>query len=105
MPEERALMVRDAINEALRQEMQRDASVILLGEDVAGGAGRPAGGGAEAWGGAFAEYRGLLSEFGAERVLDTPISEMGYLGAAVGAAATGLPPVAGLMFVEGGRAA
>ena len=100
MPEERVLMVRDAINEALRQEMQRDASVILLGEDVAGGAGRPAGGGAEAWGGAFAEYRGLQSEFGAERVLDTPISEMGYLGAAVGAAATGLRPVAELMFVD-----
>jgi len=100
MAEERAISTRDAINEALRQEMERDPSVILLGEDVSGGAGREEEGLADACGGAFAEYKGLLGEFGSDRVLDTPISEMGYLGAAVGAAATGLRPVAELMFVD-----
>jgi pyruvate/2-oxoglutarate/acetoin dehydrogenase E1 component len=100
MAEERIINVRDAINEALRQEMRRDGAVILLGEDVAGGGGRGSEGLADAWGGAFAEYKGLLSEFGEERVLDTPISEMGYLGAALGAALTGLRPVAELMFVD-----
>jgi pyruvate dehydrogenase E1 component beta subunit len=100
MAEDRVIAFREAINEALRQEMRRDASVIILGEDVAGGAGRQAEGLADAWGGAFAEYKGLLGEFGEERVLDTPISEMGYVGAAVGAAATGLRPVAELMFVD-----
>ncbi len=100
MADERVIITRDAINEALRQEMARDSSVIVLGEDVAGGAGREEEGLADAWGGAFAEYKGLLGEFGAERVLDTPISEMGFLGAAVGAAATGLRPVAELMFVD-----
>jgi len=96
----RVISMREAIAEALRLEMRRDPAVILLGEDVAGGAGRDAEGLSEAWGGAFAEYKGLYAEFGADRVLDTPISEMGYLGAAVGAAITGLRPVAELMFVD-----
>ncbi|MBI5283672.1 MAG: alpha-ketoacid dehydrogenase subunit beta [Chloroflexi bacterium] len=100
MTEERIISFREAIAEALRLEMRRDPAVILLGEDVAGGAGRDAEGLSEAWGGAFAEYKGLYTEFGAGRVLDTPISEMGYLGAAVGAAITGLRPVAELMFVD-----
>ena len=100
MTADRVITFREAVNEALRQELRRDASVVLLGEDIAGGAGREAEGLADAWGGAFAEYKGLLGEFGAERVLDTPISEMGYIGAAVGAAATGLRPVAELMFVD-----
>ena len=100
MTAERVLTYRDAINEALRQEMRRDTSVILLGEDVAGGGGRDKEGLSEAWGGAFATYKGIYKEFGAERVLDTPISEIGYLGAAVGAAMTGLRPVAELMFVD-----
>ncbi len=100
MAEERVITFREAINEALRLEMRRDPSVILLGEDVAGGAGREKEGLADAWGGVFAEYKGLLGEFGNERVLDTPISEMGFLGAAVGAAATGMRPVAELMFVD-----
>jgi pyruvate dehydrogenase E1 component beta subunit len=100
MTTERVLSFREAITEALRLEMRRDQSVILLGEDVAGGGGRQAEGLSEAWGGAFAEYKGLFTEFGDERVLDTPISEMGYLGAAVGAAITGLRPVAELMFVD-----
>ncbi len=96
----RVISFREAITEALRQEMRRDAGVILMGEDVAGGAGRQDQGLSEAWGGAFAEYKGLFTEFGDGRVLDTPISEMGYLGAAVGAAVTGLRPVAELMFVD-----
>lgn len=100
MTGERAISVREAITEALAGEMRRDPRVFLMGEDVAGGAGRDAEGLSEAWGGAFAEYKGLYKEFGAERVLDTPISEMGYLGAAVGAAITGMRPVAELMFAD-----
>jgi len=100
MTGERAISVREAITEALAGEMRRDPRVFLMGEDVAGGAGRDAEGLTEAWGGAFAEYKGLYKEFGAERVLDTPISEMGYLGAAVGAAITGMRPVAELMFAD-----
>lgn len=100
MADERSISVREAVNEALAQEMRRDSSVILMGEDVAGGAGRQSEGLTEAWGGAFAEYKGLYTEFGDRRVLDTPISELGYLGAAVGAAETGLRPVVELMFVD-----
>ncbi len=100
MTAERTLSYREAITEGLRLEMRRDPNVILLGEDVAGGGGRDAEGLSEAWGGAFATYKGIYKEFGAERVLDTPISEIGYLGAAVGAAETGLRPVAELMFVD-----
>jgi pyruvate dehydrogenase E1 component beta subunit len=89
---------RQAINEALRQEMRRDPRVVLLGEDIAGGAGTP--GEDDAWGGVLGVTKGLLGEFGRERVLDTPLSESAYIGAAVGAAATGLRPVAELMFVD-----
>ncbi len=89
---------REAINEAISQEMHRDASVILMGEDVAGGAGGSGDG--DAWGGPMGVTRGLLSEFGPERVLDTPISEAAYMGAAVGAAASGLRPIADLMFID-----
>ena len=59
MTSERVITVRAAITEALRQEMRRDSGVILLGEDVAGGAGRDAEGLSEAWGGAFAEYKAI----------------------------------------------
>ena len=89
---------RDALNEALRLEMQRDPTVIVLGEDVSGGLG--ASGEDDAWGGPMAVTKGLMPEFGRERVLDTPISEMSFIGAAVGAAATGLRPVAELMYVD-----
>jgi pyruvate dehydrogenase E1 component beta subunit len=89
---------RQAINEALRQEMRRDPRVILMGEDVAGGAGAP--GEDDAWGGVLGVTKGLVGEFGRERVLDTPLSESAYVGAAAGAAATGLRPVAELMFVD-----
>ena len=86
-----------AVNEALRQEMDRDPTVILMGEDIAGGAGRPDK--QDAWGGPMKLTQGLIGQFGAERVRDTPISEAGFVGAGVGAAATGLRPVVDLMFV------
>jgi pyruvate dehydrogenase E1 component beta subunit len=89
---------RQAINEALAQEMARDPRVILMGEDVAGGSGSP--GEMDAWGGPLGVTKGLYSKFGATRVLDTPISESGFIGAAIGAATAGLRPVAELMFVD-----
>ncbi|MBV9748718.1 MAG: alpha-ketoacid dehydrogenase subunit beta, partial [Acetobacteraceae bacterium] len=89
---------RQAINEALRQEMRRDPRVVLMGEDIAGGAGAP--GEQDAWGGPLGVTKGLLAEFGRERILDTPLSESAFIGAAAGAAATGLRPVAELMFVD-----
>ncbi|MDH3597748.1 MAG: alpha-ketoacid dehydrogenase subunit beta [Rhodospirillales bacterium] len=89
---------RQAINEALAQEMRRDPTVIVMGEDNAGGLGAP--GEDDAWGGVLGVTKGLMPEFGRERVLDTPISESAFIGAAAGAAATGLRPVAELMFVD-----
>ena len=83
-----------AINEALHQAMERHPTVVVMGEDVAGGGGRQAQGIEDAWGGIMGATRGLIGRFGPERVIDTPISEMGYLGIAVGAAVTGLRPVA-----------
>lgn len=82
------LTYREAVTEAMMQEMRRDASVVFLGEDVA-----------EA-GGVFKTTVGLLKEFGEERVRDTPISEQAILGAAMGAAMTGLRPVAEIMFSD-----
>ncbi|KAB0672104.1 alpha-ketoacid dehydrogenase subunit beta [Oryzomonas sagensis] len=79
---------RDAINLALKEEMRRDPSVVVLGEDVA------------LYEGSFKVTRGLLSEFGEERVKDTPISENTIVGVAVGAAMGGLRPVAELMTVN-----
>jgi pyruvate dehydrogenase E1 component beta subunit len=87
-----------AINEALRQEMRRDPNVIVMGEDVAGGHG--ASGDTGGVGGVFGLTRGLYTEFGPERVLDTPISESAIIGAASGAAVTGMRPVAEIMFVD-----
>ncbi len=89
---------RQAINEALAQEMRRDPRVILMGEDISGGTGSP--GQQDAWGGPMGVTKGLYSEFGPTRVLDTPISESAFIGAAAGAAASGLRPVAELMFVD-----
>jgi len=89
---------REAINEALRQEMKRDENVIVLGEDVAGGQGSSAGPGGV--GGVFGVTAGLYNEFGPGRVIDTPISESAIIGAANGAAMTGLRPVAEIMFVD-----
>src|SRR6185295_1157440 len=90
---------RDALNEAMHLEMDRDDTVIVLGEDVSGGAGGSSGE-REASGGIFGVTKGLLPEFGAERVLDTPISESAIVGAAAGAALVGLRPVAELMFAD-----
>jgi len=96
----RTLTFREAINEALAQEMERDSRVVLMGEDVAGGAAVPGFEHDDAWGGVLGVTKGLVQQFGRERVLDTPISESAFIGAAVGAAATGLRPVAELMFVD-----
>lgn len=98
----RKITFREAINEAMRLEMRRDPTVILFGEDVAGGATLPhmEGENKEAWGGPMGVSTGLAPEFGRNRVLDTPISESGFIGAAVGAASTGLRPIAELMFVD-----
>jgi pyruvate dehydrogenase E1 component beta subunit len=85
----------------MRQEMRRDSSVILMGEDVAGGASTHLEEkGEEAWGGDLGVTKGLVQEFGRVRVRDTPISESAFIGAAVGAASTGLRPIAELMFVD-----
>jgi pyruvate dehydrogenase E1 component beta subunit len=89
---------RQAVNEAIRQEMERDPRVVVMGEDVAGGMGAP--GEDDAWGGPLGVTKGLMAQFGRERVLDTPITESGFIGAAAGAALTGLRPVADLMFVD-----
>ena len=89
---------RQAVNEALAQEMRRDPRVILMGEDISGGSGAP--GEQDAWGGPLGVTKGLHKEFGPSRVLDTPITESAFIGAAAGAAASGLRPVAELMFVD-----
>jgi len=86
MPEGRTISYRTAIIEALTAEMRRDPSVILLGEDIG------------AAGGVFKQTDGLFAEFGAGRVIDTPISESGAFGVAVGAAMTGSRPVFEVMF-------
>lgn len=89
---------RDAINEALTQEMERDPRVILMGEDISGGTGGDAD--QDAWGGPMGVTKGLRPRFGNDRVLDTHLAEISFVGAAVGAAATGLRPVVELMFVD-----
>lgn len=87
-----------AINEAMAIAMRRDEDVILMGEDVAGGAEVDHLQDDEAWGGVLGVTKGLVQEFGRERILDTPIAEAGYMGAAMAAASTGLRPIAELMF-------
>jgi acetoin:2,6-dichlorophenolindophenol oxidoreductase subunit beta len=82
----RELTLAQAVREALAEEMRRDSRVFILGEDIAE-AGHP-----------FKVLTGLVEEFGPERVLDTPISEAGFTGVAVGAAMTGLRPVVDIMF-------
>jgi acetoin:2,6-dichlorophenolindophenol oxidoreductase subunit beta len=93
----RTISYREAINEALAQEMARDPSVVVMGEDNAGGAGSP--GEEDAWGGVLGVTKGLYHQFPG-RVLDTPISESAFIGAAVGSATRGLRPVAELMFID-----
>jgi len=84
----RNLTIARAISEAIAQEMRADPRVFIMGEDVA------------ALGGVFGATRGLLDEFGAGRVRDTPISETAFIGAAVGAACDGMRPIVELMFVD-----
>jgi acetoin:2,6-dichlorophenolindophenol oxidoreductase subunit beta len=96
----RTLTFARALNEALDIALETDPLVFVMGEDVAGGGGRADQGIEEAWGGIVGVTKGLYKKYGAERVRDTPISEMGFMGAAVGAAATGLRPVVELMFMD-----
>jgi Pyruvate/2-oxoglutarate dehydrogenase complex, dehydrogenase (E1) component, eukaryotic type, beta subunit len=84
----KVIRYRDALNEALREEMQRDENVILMGEDIG------------VFNGAFKVTNGLLAEFGEQRVRDTPISENTIVGMGVGAAMTGLRPVVELMTIN-----
>src|SRR6187455_2622131 len=85
MPE---LTYRQAVAHGIAQEMERDQSVVMLGEDIG------------AAGGVFKTTEGLLAQFGPDRVRDTPISEQAIIGAAMGAAMTGLRPIAELMFSD-----
>jgi pyruvate/2-oxoglutarate/acetoin dehydrogenase E1 component len=87
---ERVLTYAEALNEALREEMRRDPTVFVMGEDVAIWGG----------GGVFGVTKGLVEEFGPDRVRDTPISEEGIAAVAVGAAATGSRPVVEIMYVD-----
>jgi len=96
----RSITYAQAINEAMRLEMRRDPRVILMGEDVAGGATVAGFENDDSWGGVLGVTKGLVQEFGRDRILDTPITEAGFIGAAVGAAATGMRPIAELMFVD-----
>ena len=97
---ERKIRYAQAQAEAIRQEMERDPTIIIMGEDIAGGAGRAHLGIIDAWGGPFRSTKGLIKEFGPERVRDTPISEAGYIGAGIGAAMAGLRPIVELMFID-----
>lgn len=84
----RKLTVSKAMSEAIAQEMRADPNVFVMGEDIG------------PYGGIFGSTTGLIDEFGAERVRDTPISETAFIGAAVGAAMSGMRPIAELMFVD-----
>ncbi len=85
---DRKLTTQKAIAEAIGQEMERDDSVFVMGEDVG------------VYGGIFGATEGLLDRFGSDRIMDTPISETGFIGASVGAAIAGMRPVTELMFVD-----
>jgi pyruvate dehydrogenase E1 component beta subunit len=93
----RKISFKTAINEAIDLEMTRDPSVIMLGEDIVGGSGAP--GESDAWGGVLGVTKGLHAKHGG-RLLDTPLSESAYVGAAIGAAACGMRPIAELMFID-----
>ena len=93
----RNILYQDAINEALDQEMARDESIIVMGEDVVGGTGSD--GEMDAWGGVLGVTKGLYGKYG-DRIMDTPISESAFVGAAVGAATAGMRPVCELMFID-----
>jgi pyruvate/2-oxoglutarate/acetoin dehydrogenase E1 component len=92
------MMLREAINQTLHQEMERDPNIVILGEDIVGGAGTA--GGPEAIGGIWGLTGGLYAKFGPKRVIDTPISESCIVGAAAGAALAGKRAIAELMFAD-----
>ena len=82
------ITMREAISQALWEEMERDPAVFILGEEVG------------VWGGSYAVTKGFYDHFGGERVRDTPIAEAGIIGAAIGAALVGQRPVAELMTIN-----
>ena len=84
----RTITYRDALREAIREEMQRDERIFILGEDIAG------------YGGTYAVSKGLFEEFGEKRVRDTPLAEEVITGAAIGAALGGLRPILELMTIN-----
>ena len=88
MKSNRILTIAQAISEGIAQEMTRDSSVFVMGEDIG------------SYGGIFGATGGLLDKFGKDRIMDTPISETAFIGAATGAAAAGLRPIVELMFVD-----
>ena len=79
---------REAIREAMSEEMRRDDSVIMIGEDIG------------VYGGGFRVTEGMIEEFGSDRILETPISETAFTGAAIGAAVTGMRPIVEYMFSD-----
>ena len=94
------LRYRDAFNETLRKELEFDENVFIIGEDISGGFDKDSKKPLDAWGGPFAATKGLVQDFGGERIMDAPISEAGFVGAAIGAALTGLRPVVDLMYFD-----
>lgn len=93
----RMLSIKNAINEAIDQEMTRDPTVVMMGEDIVGGAGTQ--GELDAWGGVLGVTKGLYAKH-PKQMIDTPLSESAYVGAAIGAATCGLRPIAELMFID-----
>ena len=91
---------RDAFNQALRDELNNDKNVLIIGEDISGGFDKKTKEPLDAWGGPFAATKGLVQDFGKDRIVDAPISEAGFVGAAIGAALTGLRPVVDLMYFD-----
>jgi len=83
------ISLSQALNEAFQEEMERDPAVFIIGEDIG-----------EHWGGPFGQFLGLFEKYGSQRIKETPISETAIMGAAIGAAATGMRPVAAMMFVD-----
>ena len=88
MSEMRQITYRDAVREAMVEEMRRDESVYFMGEDIG------------AYCGAFGVSKKMLEEFGPERIRETPISETAFMGAGVGSAITGMRPIVELMFSD-----
>ena len=86
--EPRTLMYRDALNEALAEEMRRDDTVFVMGEGIA------------ERGGSYKVTAGLLAEFGEKRVIDTPLAEASFTGAGIGAALTGMRPIVEILFID-----